>query len=128
MTHSSLYFGDTVLIFDPAWAGRDGHDDRTAVVIADNGDGTVAVVRTSTLAARRNRPAPAGCRRLSPDGRGVGNSLVKRCDLMAVPDGIIAAHPVADIRPGYRGALRRGGLSSADMDWLDGRLDAMGWD
>ena len=125
MKNSSLYFGDTVLIFDPEWAGRDGHDRRTAVVIADNGS-TVTVVRTSTARARVGRPAPAGCRRLAADGVGVGNSLAKPCDLMAITDGIVTLDASA-IVPGYRGRLDRGHLSDTDMDWLDGRLDAMGW-
>ena len=129
MSHSPRYtdlcFGDTVLISDPAWAGYDGHTNRTAVVIGVNGDGTISVVRTSTSAPRRGRPAAAGTRRLAADGIGTGNSLAKTCDLMATTAGIVDIYPAAILR--YRGDYGRGTLSTADTDWLDDRLDAMGW-
>ncbi len=117
---NSLFFGDTLLVHDPEWSGSDGtHVARPAVFLADNGDGTVLIMRTSTKGARINRAPRPDHRRLRPDGSGQGNSLTKACDLIAEPQGVGSIPWSQVIRP-------LGQVTEADADWIEDRLDDLG--
>ena len=120
MTPTNLYLGDTLITRDEEWAGNDGtHAIRPAIYLWDNGDGTATIMKTSTSNARKGRQPSATERRLSPDGRGRGNSLTKACDLIGGRHGI-ATISWSEI------IAQKGTLTSNEIDWIEDRLDAMG--
>ena len=120
MKPTTLYLGDTLITKDEAWAGNDGtHAIRPAIFLWDNGNGTATIMKTSTAGPRQGRKPRANDRRLSPDGRGRGNSLTKSCDAIGDRYGICSM-PWSCIQ------RKMGELSDADYDWLNDRLDALG--
>lgn len=111
--------GDTVHYFDAFW----GPKKRMGVVIGDNGDGTLAIARTTTVQARKHQQPLNGGRRLSPDGLGQGNSLNEVCDLLTSPQTQLHRMPLAAIIPDpTNGDLVRGHLGKADGWWLEDQL------
>lgn len=115
-----LYLGDTILTWDPEWAGADGtHAYRTAIYIGDNGDGTATIMKTSTSNARSGRLAGRHEYRLTPDGAGRGNSLNKTCDIIGGHRGLANMANGQIIR-------RLGTLDTAAIDWIESELDSMG--
>ena len=112
--------GDTILTSDQSWAGADGtHANRPAIYLWDNGDGTATIMKTSTSGPRSGRAPKSGHLRITPDGRGRGNSLTKSCDAIGDRYGICSM-PWSCIQ------RKMGELSDADYDWLNDRLDALG--
>lgn len=117
---SNIYLGDTLITKDETWGGADGsHAIRPAIYLWDNGDGTAAIMKTSTAGPRNGKAARAEDRRITPDGRGRGNSMTKACDLIGGRRGI-ANIAISDI------IAQIGTLKTEEIDWIEGRLDAMG--
>jgi hypothetical protein len=112
-------FGSTLLIIDREWNDNTGtHLNRPAIFIADNGDGTIKVMRASTKRAKRGLPPRAEDRRVMADGAGFGNSFNEVCDLKGGSCGIIEALPTHLV------IRQLGDLSKADAWWVEDQVFA----